>query len=837
MINRKNTAVLIGILFLTVFLTCPTLLAAVTKTNAVKFSQKFADKIKSYIEDGTPIFEEVPTWSWTFSGKIYDNFSADQFFKDDLDIEIIIGDFTTANYFSDISELKGYLNDANATEKEKKMRGKLALVTGGIASKNKGSLQYNIIFSWDVDKPNGDTITNYKKMGSISMKWDAKSLSFNIKGGIGATDSYNGADDPPIPFEIPLMDEPDNTKPVKQGIASSLLCQVRFGNKIYSNRAMGFSGKRQVQLVLKGPEKEAFFIDSNAIKEIKTLSILEEPGKAVAVNDSASTIYGTPVEIPVIENDLSEVEGDVLFISNIIQPTNGSATIGEDGVSIEYTPKIGFIGQEIFSYTINDMLGRQGGNSADVIVYVNGEDANRFPIAVEDAVETVKDLAITIDCTANDFDQDKDQLSVIFVQQPEFGKTKIANNKVIYTPNTGYVSDTDYPDIFEYTVSDNKGGTATAFVDVYVGIKINNTPPDATDNEIYTSMNKDAFVNVVIDDTDAELDALSVVGLTDPSHGTVQSDGVNIDYTPNPGYYGMDSFIYTVSDGMGGTDTATVRVYINSPPVAYDDVTVIGPDSPVTIEVLMNDIDLDNDTLNVVSITPAKNGSSKLNGNKVEYMPFSGFKGSESFTYTIDDGNDGESTGYITIFVDMENNNIAPEAADDIVITEVDTGINIEVTPNDKDADNDPIRIISVSQPKNGTSETNEIIVSYTPNKGFTGHDSFTYVISDTRGGLATATVTITVNTEPIAIPDYAETTSNKPVTINPVANDYDADADILSVSSVSSPTNGTVTANLEQITYTPNIGFSGIDTFSYTVADGRGGSDIAFIEVTVYSQ
>jgi VCBS repeat-containing protein len=115
-----------------------------------------------------------------------------------------------------------------------------------------------------------------------------------------------------------------------------------------------------------------------------------------------------------------------------------------------------------------------------------------------------------------------------------------------------------------------------------------------------------------------------------------------------------DSFTYTVSDGNGGTDTATVTITINGvndPPVAVADNATTLEDTPVTIYVLNNDFDIDGDTLTVDSVTQGTNGLVANNGSYVTYTPAIGFNGTDSFNYTVSDGNGGTDTAAVTVNV------------------------------------------------------------------------------------------------------------------------------------------------------------------------------------------
>jgi hypothetical protein len=127
--------------------------------------------------------------------------------------------------------------------------------------------------------------------------------------------------------------------------------------------------------------------------------------------------------------------------------------------------------------------------------------------------------------------------------------------------------------------------------------------------------------------------------------------------------------------------------------------------------------------------------------------------------------------------------------------------------------------------------------ITYTPSHDFNGADVFTYTVSDNHDGFDTASVTVTVtpvNDPPLAVDDAATTSEDTPVTIDVLDNDNDVDGDTLTVSAVGAASNGTATNNISSVAYTPAPGYVGADAFTYTVSDGKGGSDIATVTVTV---
>jgi hypothetical protein len=277
----------------------------------------------------------------------------------------------------------------------------------------------------------------------------------------------------------------------------------------------------------------------------------------------------------------------------------------------------------------------------------------------------------------------------------------------------------------------------------------------------------------------------------------------------------------------------------NRPPIALDDSASTVETTPVQVNVLANDSDPENDALTVTGITQPGHGAATNNGNgTVTYTASSGFTGSDTFTYTVSDGQHS-STAKVTVSVQRAPNHV-PNALDDSAETTRNHSVVIQVIANDSDPDGDPLTITNTSDPPHGGADANQNgTITYTPDTGYTGPDSFTYTVSDGKGGTDTATVSVTVTAPPNSAPDAADdsatTLDSTPVTIAVLSNDTDPDGDSLSVGSVTRPANGTATRNTDNtVTYSPNSGFTGSDAFTYTVSDGRGGSDTATVTVFV---
>ncbi len=224
---------------------------------------------------------------------------------------------------------------------------------------------------------------------------------------------------------------------------------------------------------------------------------------------------------------------------------------------------------------------------------------------------------------------------------------------------------------------------------------IANNPPVAVDDDVITDEDTSVTIPVLGNDSDPDGDTLTVTGATAGTNGTtiVNPDGT-ITYTPDPNYCGQDSFTYSISDGRGGTDTATVSVTVNcvnDPPVALDDTATTNADTAVTIEVLANDSDPDGtvDPATVTISTPPSGGSVIVNADgTITYHPDPGFNGVDTFTYTVDD-NEGLTSNIATVSVTVVSAGAdlaVVKTADNIAPNEGDTvNFTITVTNNGPD--------------------------------------------------------------------------------------------------------------------------------------------------------
>ena len=278
---------------------------------------------------------------------------------------------------------------------------------------------------------------------------------------------------------------------------------------------------------------------------------------------------------------------------------------------------------------------------------------------------------------------------------------------------------------------------------------VKNKAPKANDDSETTSYQTTVEVAVLSNDSDADGDELTIKSFKQATNGKVEKDNDKLLYTPKDGFSGEDSFEYTITDGEeDATATVTVKVKeeekVNSAPEAKNDTATTEYETEVAVDVLDNDSDADGDALEIKSFTIPANGSVQKDNGKLLYTPKSGFSGEDSFEYTISDGEE-DATATVTVTVkEEEKKNSAPEAKNDTAKTEYETEVTIDVLKNDSDADDDALEIKSFTTPSNGSVKKEGAKLVYTPKDGFSGEDSFEYIITDGKDD-ATAKVTVEV--------------------------------------------------------------------------------------------
>ena len=375
-------------------------------------------------------------------------------------------------------------------------------------------------------------------------------------------------------------------------------------------------------------------------------------------------------------------------------------------------------------------------------------------------------------------------------------------------------------------------------------VALDDTFPGTEDNTV--NLTDSGPGSPAANDTDADGDALTVTAVSNPVGGTVSLAGGTIQVVPDADVCGPTAvgFDYTVSDGLGGTDTGHVTIdltCVTDPVVAADDAaTVAEDDDPTAVPVLANEDNPDGASLTIQSATDPANGSVAITGGGtgLTYEPDPDYCNDppggtpDTFSYTLDQGGTTADVDMTVTCVDD-----APVAVDDAAtVFEGTSATAVPVLANDTDVDAGTLTIADTSDPADGTvvvtgSGTG---LTYEPDPAYCNDppggtpDTFTYTLNG--GSTATVSVTVTCDDPPTAVDD-ATTVAEDPgaVAVDVLGNDANADGGPLSVVTTSDPAHGTVviTGGGSGLTYEPDPDYCndppGVtpDTFTYTLNGG----------------
>lgn len=675
-----------------------------------------------------------------------------------------------------------------------------------------------------------------------------------------------------------------------------------------------------------------------------TITVLGSNSNPIVVNDTNSTIETVSVSESdgsgnLLAND-SDPENDPLHIesiegnySGLVIGIYGTLTWHTDG-TYSYTPNSGvdslYSGEvvtEIFHVMVSDGFG--GSAISTLTVTINGQNAQ--PVANADWNSTIETSPVTYlegsgNLLANDTDPDGDVLMVTNINSDITGTiagtygTLVwnANGTYTYTPNSGIDSLSAgeiVVDLFHISISDGHGGIASS--DLNITIHGSNQLPVAVNDvnwtvEVIAVSETHGSGNLLLNDTDRDGDVLVIASINGITSGNVtgiygtlvwNSNG-SYSYKPNlqldslkAGESVTEVFTETVSDGNGGSATASLTITINGEngiPVIVADVnstieTTMIDETSGSGNLLSNDSDPDGDVLTIVSLngstTPTIAGQygtiTWLSDGHYTYTPNSdldtltaGETLTEVFTEEVSDNQGITANTTLTITIHGEND--APVITNDTNTTVETIAVNEthgsgNILANDHDLEGDGLIITEINNSGNhfttgaygtlawGSGGT----YTYTPNavldtlkNGESVTELFYVKVSDGNGGITISSLTITISGEndlPVASNDTNTTIGATPVketqgSGNLLANDHDPDNDPLVLTGIDGSSIGAVIGTYGTLvwkpngtyTYTPNAamdslspGESVLETFTETVSDGTG-SVTSLLRITI---
>jgi uncharacterized repeat protein (TIGR01451 family) len=541
-----------------------------------------------------------------------------------------------------------------------------------------------------------------------------------------------------------------------------------------------------------------------------TITIKELP---TAVNDTAETRSGIPIDIRPLDNDNCPTACSITNQASLTSPSpSGTATLGTGSV-VTYTPADGFSGVATFQYTLTD--GNGSTSTATVSVTVDAVPAP--PTLVGDAASTAAASAATIDVAANDTCAG---CILEIASDPSNGSAVVRlDGRITYIPAAGFTG----IDTFRYRGTSNTGGTDTATVTVSV-------TPTAADDSVWTAVGVPVAIDVQRNDACTSC-TVAVVGGSGPDHGGthVNGDGT-ITYAPDALYNGTDAFDYTVTDARTGSVQAHVSILVSN--AQPDEATTAYQSAMAPLNVLANDVCAG---CTVSSVANASSGTPSVAGaSAVGFTPANGFVGLATFTYTAANG-DTSVTGTVTVLVGPPNRTITLSS---LYHGNVFTGPTSTPNAPALTSSCDGCTVTELTAPDEGDVDAIDGSTggyTYTPPGGFTGSDSgLTYRI--THGDLSVrGEVTFDTVTGPAAVDDVYSSlvgTVTKDAVHGVLANDTGTS---VSVTSTTNAAHGSVSVDSDgSFTYTADDGFFGTDSFDYTITDSYGTSATATVTIQI---
>lgn len=509
-------------------------------------------------------------------------------------------------------------------------------------------------------------------------------------------------------------------------------------------------------------------------------------------------------------------DGDALTFALASQPTNGTVTLA--GAVATYTPNANYNGADSFTFTANDGVA----TSAAATVSVTVTPVNDQPTANDATATTLENQAV--DVTLSGADIDGDALTFTATNGAN-GSVSVTGSTATYTPNANFSG----TDTFTYVANDGTVDSDAATVTVTV-TQVNSAP---VAQGIGAVTNEDTAVAVTFSATDADSDALTYSVATQPANGTVAVAGATGTYTPNADFNGTDTFTYIANDGTVDSAPATVTVTVNAVndvPVASDATASTTEDTAVDVTLVATDADGDALTY---AATDGSNGTVAVAGNVATYTPAANFNGTDTFTFTANDGTVNSNTATVTVTVGSVND--VPVVTDVAVSVDEDNALEIMLAGTDNDGD---ALTFAITAPTNGTAALDGAKVTYTPNANYNGTDTFTYTANDGTADSNVGTVTVTVNAVNDApvftaeMPDVMIAEDNGLLTFTYAATDVDGDA--LTFSITGEPAGSTFDASTGAFSVDP-MGKAGVYTIVGSVSDGTVSVDAASATVTIY--
>ena len=529
---------------------------------------------------------------------------------------------------------------------------------------------------------------------------------------------------------------------------------------------------------------------------IFTYTVADDEG-AVSNVAEVRVEVGSPNQPPVASPDLLTVTEDGEATINVLAndfdgesaldlesflvvdaPDNGLLFLEEPMGTVRYVPDENFSGTDQFFYTIAD---DEGLASTPVVVDITVAAVNDAPVLSPVTIPVVEDTPITF--TVPVTDPDSTNFTYQIVGGTQTGSISGAWGSLQYTPAADFVG----IDTFDLTVND--GSTTSAPATVTFDIDARNDVPSATVAPVSVAEDQSVTIPVTIVDPDSSAFTLSVT--TQPPNGGITVSGETLTYPPMANFFGTDTFVFVVNDGMASSDPVSVPVQgtpVNDPPMAMDGMYDVTIGQSTSIEFMVSDIDSSSLTINLVS-GPSE-GTLSGSGLNRTYTPDATFPGSDTIRFTVTDGQ--ATSAEATIMLSGSAANGSPT----ITSTEVTTvagGATYTYDVDATDPDGDTLTYSLTDSPSGMTINATTGLIEWV--NTMTGTYMVSVRVEDPQGAFDVQAFQLDVTAN--AAPEFTQL----PLLRAPIGQTYrsqlrvvDADGDLVTVSLSQSPTGMTLT-------------------------------------------
>jgi hypothetical protein len=464
----------------------------------------------------------------------------------------------------------------------------------------------------------------------------------------------------------------------------------------------------------------------------------------VAVLDEYTVRAGGVSTLPVLAND-SDPDGDRLTVQAPDEEQrdvrqNGRLFLSSDGDLRYEAPPTGRSSIRLI-YTALDDAGESA--SAELILRViePSRDANEPPVAPELVDRTVAGDRLTVRVPITSMDPDGDVTTFLgLADAPSLGAVvEVGPDYFVYEPD----QESAGTDEFTYRVADSFGKEAvgTALIGVAGRSTVNNRPIAVDDVRLVRPGTR-VPLDLLANDSDPDGDPIAISQADEDApvvgEGAVEVTADDITYIAPDEPDGTETtFRYTIEDGRGLTETASVNITFrtdddNRPPRAVDDASdAQPPGAQVRLRVLRNDRDPDDDPLTITEVSRREEVTINPGGRSVTVrMPSNDF----TFTYVVSDGTDTARAAVAIPLVDPDANLPPVAGFDDGVEVDMGDSVTIDVLDNDVDPEGADVHLLQLLEPaRHGQVDFDGERVVFTANEpDYAGDAGFYYVVGDT---------------------------------------------------------------------------------------------------------